>query len=117
MKKKHRLKINCFYKVYGGQSHPAFIFAYVSDRKTYLSFKFGTTQGRHMTEIHPIQQGYLKSFVRNRPFEGTRDDYGDEELIGLHLDSRDKEILESIKLKQPDRSIRARKRYKKKSQK
>lgn len=112
-KKKHMLKINCFYKAYGGQSHPAFIYAYNKKHKTYISLKFGTTKGRHMTEIHPIQQGYSKGYVRNRPFEGTRDDYGDKELINLFIDSRDSNVIESIKEREPDRSLRARKRYKK----
>ena len=66
-----------------------------------------------MTEIHPIQAGYDKSYVRNRPFEGTKDDYGNEELLGLCIDNRDLDIIESIKTKNPDRSKRARKRYKK----
>ena len=113
MKKKSGLKVGSFYKAYGGQSHPALVYFFDEKHKTYLSIKFGTTKGRHMTEIHPIQIGYHRSFVRNRPFEGTRNDFGDEELLGLHIDSRDLALLESIKTKNPDQSKKARKRYKK----
>ena len=113
MKEKRALKIGSFYKAYGGQSHPSLVFFYDRNHKTYLSIKFGTTKGRHMTEIHPIQEGYDKSYVRNRPFEGTKDDYGDEELLGLRVDNRDLKIIENIKTKNPDRSRRAKKRYKK----
>ncbi len=110
MKKKKRLKINAFYKAYGGTAHPAQIFLYDKNHKTYISIKFGTTKRRHMTKIHPIQKGYSESYVRNRPFEGTKEDYGDEELLGLSLDPRDVELIEARK---PDCSRKAKKRYKK----
>ena len=117
MKKKTKLRINCFYKVYGGQPHPAYIFAYDKNHKTYISLKFGTTKGRHMIEIHPIQNRYSHSFVRNRPYEGTRKDYGDKELLGMFLDARDQTVFDNIKIKKPDRSASARKRYKENSKK
>jgi len=113
MKKKKKLKINCFYKAYGGPAHPAQIFAFDKKHKTYISIKFGTSKGNHMTEIHPIQSGYLRAFVHNRPFEGTVDDYDDKELLGLCIDFRDFEIIEIIKHKKPNRSRRAKQRYKK----
>ena len=111
--KKPKLNIGSFYKAYGGPAHPALIIAYDSKHKTYISLKFGTSQGSHMTEIHPIQKGYSVSYVRNRPFEGTIDDYGSKELLGLYIDERDSALLEAIKTRTPDRSSRARKRYKK----
>ena len=111
--KKKRLRISCFYKAYGGPAHPAQIFLFDKNHKTYISIKFGTSKGRHMTEIHPIQKGYKKSYVRNRPFEGTKDDYDDVELLGLNIDSRDKDLIVTIKNRKPDRSRKARMRYKK----
>ena len=113
MKKKSKLRINAFYKAYGGPAHPAQIFLYDKNHKTYISIKFGSSKGRHMTKIHPIQRGYKTSYVRNRPFEGTKEDYDDEELVGLSIDSRDAELIEIIKTRKPDRSKKARKRYKK----
>ena len=108
-----RLRISCFYKAYGGPAHPAQIFLFDKNHKTYISIKFGTSKGRHMTKIHPIQRGYEISYVRNRPFEGTKEDYDDEELIGFKVDPRDAELIETIKARTPDRSRKARKRYKK----
>ena len=112
MKNKSRLKIGSFYKAYGGPAHPSLVYFYDKNHKTYLSIKFGTSKSRHMTEIHPIQNGCDKGFVRNRPFEGTRNDYG-EELFGLSVNPKDLNIIEIIKTKKPDRSKRARQRYKK----
>ena len=111
MKKKNELVIGRFYKVYGGPSHPSLVYFYDKNHKTYLSLRFGTSKGRHMTEIHPIQIGYQNSYIHNRPFEGTRDDYGDKELQGLSIDSRDLNVIETVKSKKPERSKRARKRH------
>ena len=62
-----------------------------------------------MTEMHSIQIGYRNSYVHNRPFEGTKGDYGDKELLGLSTDTRDSLILESIKTKNqnvPEKLVR-----------
>ena len=112
MKKgKTKLIIGNFYMAYGGHQHPAQIIAFDEKHKTFISIKFGTTQGKHMIEIHPIQVGIDKSFVHVRPFEGTRNDYGDRELIGLSIDKRDNVIIEIIKSREPTRSKRAKERY------
>ena len=113
MKKKVALKVGNFYLIYGGQPHPAKIIKYDPKHKTYLSYKFGTTNGKHMTRIHSLQKDNKEQYVHNRPFEGTRKDYGDKELLGLVVDERDCEILESIKSKNPAKTSNAKKRYKK----
>ena len=51
-----------------------------------------------MTEIKPIQKGYDVSYVKNRPFEGTRQDYGNRELEGLEINPINKELIEEIKI-------------------
>ena len=115
MKKiKVKLIIGNFYMAYGGHQHPAQIIAFDEKHKTFISIKFGTTQGKHMIEIHPIQVGINKSFVHARPFEGTRNDYGDRELVGLSIDERDNIIIEVIKTREPTKSKRAKERYKNK---
>lgn len=113
MKKgKTKLIVGCFYHVFNGPPHPALIFKYDPKHKTYFSIKFGTTKGKHMTRIHPIQDGYTEAYAHNRPFEGTRDDYGDRELVGIRLDERDVNIINLIKNETPKQSRRAKKRYK-----
>ena len=114
MKAKKKLIVGRFYMAYGGHKHPAHIYAFDAKHKTYISIKFGTTQGKHMTEIHSIQIGVPRSFVHNRPFEGTRKDYGDKELMGLSIDNRDIEIIEYVKNQRPNKSKRAKQRYIKK---
>lgn len=102
-----------FYKAYGGPAHPSLIYEIDTKHKTIKSIKFGTTKGKHMTEIHPIQQGYDKSFVHNRPFEGVPSDYDFRELEGLVVDARDLTIIEEIKKKTPMQSKKAKGRYNK----
>lgn len=112
-KKKIELQVGNFYTIYGGGSHPSLIYEEDKNHKTYISLKFGTSNGKHMVEIHPIQEGYEKGFVHSRPFEGTRNDYGNYVLIGLYIDPRDESIIEKIKKKTPHRTKNAKKRYKK----
>ena len=112
MKKKSKLIIGRFYLIYGGIPHPSQVYMYDSKHKTYLSIKFGTTKGKHMRKIHPIQKGYKEGFVNNRPFEGIRSDYGDREIEGMKVDEKDKAIIESIKQEKPKQTKGAKKRYK-----
>ena len=109
-KQKCKLEIGKFYYSFGGGAHPALIYE-ITPVKTYKSIKFGTTEGRHMTEIKPIQKGYDKSYVHNRPFEGTRKDYGDDELVGLEIDPSNMDLITDIKRRPSNKSARARKRY------
>ena len=67
-----------------------------------------------MTEINPIQKGYKKSFVQNRPFEGTRTDFGNKELEGLQIQSEDIPLIEEIKKKESRKTKRASLRFKNK---
>ena len=112
MKKKTKLRIGSFYVIFVGQPHPSIIYLYDSKHKTYFSIKFGTTKGRHMTKVHPIQKNGNEQYVNNRPFEGTRKDFGDKELLDLCVDERDFLVLEEIKKKKPVQTKRAKKRYK-----
>ena len=108
-KKKTKIEINKFYNLYGGKTHPSLVFK-KTKFKTYKSFKFGTTKGKHMTEIEAIQKGYQKSYVNNRPIEGTRDDYGNE-LNGLKVNPKNAGVLEEIKKRPPRLTKRAKRRY------
>ena len=112
MKKKNKLIVGKFYLIFVGQPHPSIIYFYDYKHKTYFSIKFGTTRGRHMTKVHPIQKSGKEQYVNNRPFEGIRSDYGDKELTDLKVDGRDFTIIEDIKKKKPVRTRKAKKRYK-----
>ena len=111
---KTKLIVGKFYMAYGGHQHPSLVFAYDSKHNTYLSFKFGTTPGKQLVEIHSIQNGVSKSYVHKRPFEGTRKDYGNKELLGLSINEKDYKELELIKQREPTKSKRAKCRYKNK---
>ena len=108
--KKTKLKINKFDNLYGGKAHPSLIYE-KTKFKTYKSLKFGTTKTKHTTEINPIQKGVERSYVNNRPFEGTRKDYGDRELLGLQINPKDISTINQIKKKQPHKTARAKRRY------
>ena len=112
-KKRNKLEINKFYYSYGGNQHPSLIFEYDSIHKTYKALKFGTTKGRHMTEIHPLKDTQVQQYVHNRPFEGVRSDFGDQELIGFAINDLDAKLLDEIKKKEPIRSKKSKQRYQK----
>lgn len=111
-KKKIKLEKGKFYYAYGGGKHPAQIYEIDKKHKTYISIKTGTTGNKDMLSIKPIQKGYSKGFVHKRPFEGTRSDYGDKELLGLAFDPEDATTIEQIKKRTPHRTKRAKQRYK-----
>lgn len=111
-KKKSKLQIGKFYNSYGGKTHPSLVFE-KTEFKTYKSIKFGTTKDKHMTEIKPIQKGYDVSYVKNRPFEGTRKDFGNRELEGLEINPLNIDLIEEIKKRPSNKSSRAKRRYNK----
>lgn len=111
-KKKIKLEVGKFYQAYGGNTHPAKIYEKTS-HGTYKSIKFGTSKGRHMIKIRPIQKGYDESYVHTRPFEGARSDYGNKELLGLSINPSDNDLIERIKKNPSNKTTRARERYKK----
>jgi len=108
-----KIEVNKFYMVFAGPPHPAFVYEIDKKHKTIKSIKFGTTKAKHMTEIHPLQDNTdIKQYVHNRPFEGTIKDYGDKELVGLSINELDFEVIEEIKKREPNKSRRAKLRYK-----
>ena len=111
-KKRNKLVINKFYIAYGGNAHPALIFE-KTKYGTYKAIKTGTTEGKEMIRINPTQKGMQNSFVNRRPFEGTRRDFGNRELIGISFDSRDMRIIEEIKKRKPKISKSAKLAHKK----
>ncbi len=111
-KKKCKLETGKFYHSYGGGRHPSYLYKKNEPLKTYTSIKFGTTERKDSVPIHSIDNKN-KSFASKRPFEGTRKDYGDHELLGLSIDDRDYPIIEKIKRRKPKLSKRAKEKYKK----
>ena len=111
-KRKGKLELNKFYIAYGGNSHPAKIYEKTAIG-TYKSIKTGTTPSKDMVKIKPIQKGYMSSYVHKRPFEGTKKDYGDKELLGLKFDPSDNKTLEEIKQRKSKLTKSAKKAYKK----
>ena len=112
--KKNRcvIEVGKFYMSYGGKAHPSFVFEIDRKHNTIKSIKFGTTKAKHMTEVHPLQDNGVRQYVHNRPFEGVRSDYGDKELIGLTINKKDCSVIDKIKNKTPNKSKRAKLRYK-----
>ena len=113
-KKKNKLCIGRFYQLFNGPAHPSKIYFYDKKHKTYLSIKFGTTKGKHMSRIQSLEKGKTnEQYVLNRPIEGVRSDYGDKQLKGLEINEMDFELVERIKLKKPQKTRKASLRYKK----
>ena len=112
-KRKDKLEIGKFYYAYWGTKHPAFIYEYDGQIKIYKAIIFGTSWSKHMTKVHSLTGNRDTEFVRNRPFEGVRSDFGDKELVGFRIDERDYEIIENIKNKETKKSKKAKARYKK----
>ena len=111
-KRKIKLEIDKFYYAYGGKAHPACIFE-KTDIGTYKSIKTGTTDGKSMIEIKPTQIGTEHSYINNRPFEGTRRDYGDKELLGIAFDESDFDTINKVKTRKPKLTKNARLAYEK----
>ena len=107
-RRKNKLIIGKFYMAYGGKPHPAFLFK-KTKYGTYLAIKTGTTYGKNMIPIAPTQEGINISYINNRPFEGTRSDFGDRELLGLSFNPIDNPIIEEVKKRKP-RQTRSAKR-------
>ena len=95
-KRKNKLINGKFYMAYGGNPHPAFLFK-KTKYGTYLAIKTGTTCGKNMIPIASTQEGINISYINNRPFEGTRRDFGDRELLGLSFNPSDNAIIEEVK--------------------
>ena len=111
-KRKCKLINGKFYLSYGGNAHPSQIYE-KTKQGTYRSIKTGTTESKDTISLKPIQKGVKRQFVNKRPFEGTRKDYGDRDLLGLSFDPADTETLEAIKQRRPRLTKSARKAYKK----
>ncbi len=109
-KKKIKLENGKFYTAYGGPGHPAQVYE-KTEKGTYKSIKTGTTDGKDMIEIKPTQDGYDKGYIHNRPFEGTRRDYGDRELLGISFDPSDQPKIENVKKHKSKMTRSARKAY------
>ena len=112
-KRKNKLEINKFYYIFAGKMHPALIFKIDKNHKTYISIKFGTTKNRHMIRVHPLNDSVKEQYAQNRPLEGTRGDYSNNELLGFKTDERDKPIIEMIKRRKPRRTKKAKMHYEK----
>lgn len=111
-KKKQKLEKGKFYHIYGGKPHPAQIYEKDKKHGTYKAIKTGTTKRKGMIEIKPIQPG-KQSFVHNRPYEGTRRDFSNRELLGMKFDSSDFDKIEAIKKRRAILTRSAKKKYKK----
>ena len=112
-KRKTKIETGKFYLSYGGNPHPAKVYQ-KTNVGTYKAIKTGTTPGKNMIEIKPIQKGLKASYINNRPFEGTRHDYGDRELLGLEFNRCDEQIIEKVKTRKSRLTKRAKCAYERK---
>ena len=88
-KHKQKLRIGRFYNVREGseKGHPGRIFNIDYKEGEYDSIITGTTYKKDMIPIHSTDRCVKKSYLRPKPFRGTRNDYGDKEYIDMHFDN------------------------------
>ena len=111
MSKKRKINLlrGKFYTSYPNGGHPALIFRKNKRKNRYDAIVFGTTPGKHRTELKfPISDKVSHSVIHTRPIRGTRKDYGDKELSNLKINPVDKSKIEAVKRRKPQET----KRYK-----
>ena len=100
-KKKGKIKIveGSFYNVRDGsqKGHPGKVYNADYVNGEYDSIITGTTKRSGMIEINPTSEKVKRSFIRKRPFRGTRSDYGNEELKNLKFDKDAEQKSELVK--------------------
>ena len=87
-KGKIKLKIGRFYNVRDGsdKGHPGKVFNIDYQNGEYDSIVTETTYRKGLISIKPTDEMARKSFIKSRPFKGTRNDYGDKEYSNMQFD-------------------------------
>ena len=100
-KGKPKIKTGRFYNVRDGSSkgHPGYVYNSDYQYGEYDSIITGTTRQKGMIPISPTNKTKEKSYLKKRPFKGTRSDYGDDELKGMAFDMDAYEKASKIKNK------------------
>lgn len=97
-KRKGKIKLikGNFYPVRDGskRGHPGYL--YNSNNGIYDSVITGTTKTKHNIEIHPTDKRVQKSFIKKRPFRGTRSDYGNKVYSDMAFDEYSMKKAEQI---------------------
>lgn len=100
-KKKGKIKLieGRFYNVRDGSTkgHPGKVFKADYNNGEYDSVVTGTTRKSGMIPINPTSKGVKKSYIKKRPFRGTRNDYGNEELKNIKFDLDAEKKAEAVK--------------------
>lgn len=117
--KKHNviLQKGKFYNVHDGSAkgHPGRIeeVDYKNDRfisvtthsltkDEYEQKKANNTFRKDYKELkHRTSKDVYKSFINKRPFEGSRDDYGDKEYLDMSFDKEDEMEIEKVRARKP----------------
>lgn len=96
-----QLKRGKFYSVEG---HPGMVYKKNDNKNTYYAIVTGTSQARHMTKLtHPTDSSVSSSYVKNRPVKGRRKHFGSKELVGMRFHKDDKNLINTIKRRKPNR--------------
>lgn len=114
-KRRNKLYRGKFYTSYPNGGHPALIYRKNKRKNRYDAVVFGTTTGKHKTELtKPISGSVSSSVIHNRPIRGTRKDFGDKELSNLKIDPVDKPKVKIVERKIPQETRRYREQKNKK---
>ena len=108
------IEIGKFYLIHDGSKtgHPGFVVWKDDDLNRYILIKFDSDkQGdipkkdrgiRHITRLkHPISSDVATTYVKNRPIICRRKDLWNKELIDLHINDDDMELIKEIAKKEP----------------
>ena len=91
MAKRRNIKLQegKFYNVRDGsvKGHPGLIFKADYVNGEYDAIVTGTTKRSGTIPIHPTSKKVKRSHIRKNPFRGTRNDYGNEELLDIKFDN------------------------------
>lgn len=100
-KGKTKLKLGRFYNVRDGSKsgHPGRIYNIDRLNGEYDSTVTETTYKKGFIPISPTDKYVKKSYIKPRPFRGTRNDYGDKEYKDMKFDNDALRKAERVKNK------------------
>ena len=102
-KRKGKIKLieGCFYNVRDGsvKGHPGKIHNADYQNGVYDSIVTETTYKKGLIPINPTDNKVKKSYLKPRPFRGTRNDYGDKEYPDMKFDEDAQKKADEIKKK------------------
>ncbi len=125
IKHKIRLEIGKFYRALDGSAggHPAMIYEINIGEKSFYAIVTGSMSREEFSK-YGLRKGYIKlsfptdnvvdiSLIKNRPFIGVRDDFGDKEYKDMTFNEKDLHLIAKVKTRNPKYGKYYKKLYKK----